>query len=85
MVYVAGEVDVASAPQLRFCLDDLEGAVIVGLAEVTFLGSIGLNTLVSSRKRLLAGGGQLGLRNPQPSVRRILQVANMDDWFDSTR
>jgi anti-sigma B factor antagonist len=80
-IRVAGEVDVATAPQLRECLHNVDGVVVVDLTEVTFLDSTGLNVLVNARKRLLAVGGQLGLRNARAPVQRILQVAGVDDWF----
>jgi anti-anti-sigma factor len=52
---VAGEIDLATAPDLQAALDtalaDDPPAMVVDLLEVTFLGSVGLQLLVSTRQR----------------------------------
>lgn len=82
VVRVAGELDIATAPQLGRYLENLQGVVVVDLSEVTFLDSTGLNMLVNARKRLHALGGQLALRDPHPAVRIVLAIARLEDWFD---
>ena len=53
---VAGEVDLATAPDLQAALDSAVAedppALVVDLLEVTFLGSVGLQLLVSTQQRL---------------------------------
>ena len=53
---VAGEVDLATAPDLQAALDTALAedppALVVDLLEVTFLGSVGLQLLVGTQQRL---------------------------------
>jgi anti-sigma B factor antagonist len=59
VVSVAGEVDLATAPDLQAALDTAltedPAALVVDLSEVTFLGSVGLQLLVSTQQRLRQG------------------------------
>src|SRR5690242_5002820 len=82
LVRVVGEVDLASAPDLRDCLMGLEGAVVVDLADVAFLDSSGLNALIGSKKHLEQTGGSLRLRGGPPHVRNVLEVTGLADWFE---
>ncbi len=63
---VVGEVDVYSAPELRERLSELLSAaepnLIVNLAEVTFLDSTGIGTLVAGLNRAVQFGGSLDAR-----------------------
>jgi anti-sigma B factor antagonist len=61
VVRVGGEIDLASAPELRQCLDQtINGGsrqLVVDLRQVGFMDSVGLGVLVGARRRLLAAGG----------------------------
>jgi len=78
---VAGEVDVVSAGQLREylagALDLRPSALTVDLGGVTFLDSTGLSALVFAHLRAVAEGIPLAVSNPQPQVRRILDITGM--------
>jgi anti-anti-sigma factor len=82
VVHVNGEVDLATAPQLRECLRDLEGDVIVDLIDVSFLDSSGIGVLIAQRKRLAHGDGKLTLRNPNDIVARTLEAVGLCDWIE---
>jgi anti-anti-sigma factor len=82
VVRVAGEVDLATATQLRAAISYLDGIVGVDLSGVTFLDSAGLNALVGAKNGLVDRGGQLKLSGPQPNVRAVLEVAGLIDWFE---
>jgi anti-anti-sigma factor len=82
VLYAAGEIDMTTAPQLRQCLDQLTGNVLVDLTDVTFLESQGMAVLTGVQNRLLDHDSNLRLRNPQGSVRRALQLVGMDAWLD---
>ena len=59
VVWVSGELDIATAPLLRDCLDDFNGQpVTIDFSGVTFLDSSGLAVLIWSalaRRSRLAG------------------------------
>jgi stage II sporulation protein AA (anti-sigma F factor antagonist) len=82
LVRAAGEVDIATAPQLRECIQALAGVVVVDLSGVTFLDSSGINALIGSKNHLSESGGGLRLRGVQPPVRTVLAATGLSDWFE---
>jgi anti-anti-sigma factor len=80
VVAVAGEVDMATAPQLEDCLTDHQDTdVIVDLSRVGFLDSSGINVLVSAYKKLHANGHRLRTANEQDHVVAVIKVCGLDD------
>jgi stage II sporulation protein AA (anti-sigma F factor antagonist) len=51
--------------------------LVVDLAGVPMCDSSGLNIFVQAHRRLSEAGGWLRLANPQPLVRRVLEVTNV--------
>jgi anti-sigma B factor antagonist len=70
-----GEVDIATSPALRTELDACEGAVVLDLAEVTFLDSSGLGAIAATYKRLR---DSFVLRNPRDNVRGAIEAVRME-------
>jgi anti-sigma B factor antagonist len=78
VIAVAGEVDLATAPQLDACLSAYtDRDVTVDLSDVTFLDSSGLSTLVSARRALLDRGHVLRTTGEQDHVRTVLEIAGL--------
>ena len=79
---LAGEIDMASAPELqRACMAAVdEGAkrVVLDTAEVTFIDSTGLGVIIALQKRLRAEGGETFIRSPSSVVRRLIDVTSLD-------
>ena len=76
-----GELDLASAPQLR-----QEGMrlvsggvrqVVLDLGGVDFVDSMGLSVLVGLRKRLTAVGGALRVARPGDQANRVLELTGL--------
>ena len=86
---VRGDVDLATAPELRARLAgavDEFGAVVVDLGEVGFMDSTGLGVLVASHHRAGALGHRLVVARPQRIVKnalRLVQVDSVIDVYDS--
>jgi anti-sigma B factor antagonist len=82
---VRGEVDAASAPLLEEALDgairETAGAFVLDLAAVRFLDSSGLNLLLRARALLGRGDRAIVLVCPPGPVRRVLELAGVDDLF----
>jgi anti-anti-sigma factor len=78
---VAGDVDVISAGQFREylagALDLRPGGLTIDLGGVTFLDSTGLSALVYAHNRAQDEGISLVVTDPQPQVRRLLDVTGM--------
>ena len=81
VVYVQGDVDLASAPELGAQLADAVRhgpRLVIDLAGVTFLDSAGLTAIV----RAYRASGQIAealiLRSPSPALRRLLATTGID-------
>jgi anti-anti-sigma factor len=81
VVALVGEIDVATASEVKSCLERClaEGGVDVSvdLSEVTFLGSPGLSVLLSFKRKLEPPGGHLRLRNPSPNASKVLGISGL--------
>ena len=85
-VAVAGEIDVATAPELERVLNDLEHEVVtVDLSEVTFIDSCGLTVLFDAYTRIRHAGGQFAVHGTQPIVQRSIEVTRLDDMVRDDR
>jgi anti-sigma B factor antagonist len=81
-VVVRGEIDMATAPQLR---DTLLGLVDRGVTRISldcrgldFLDSSGIGVLIAVRKRL-GDDGTLTLEGPQAHVRKVLELTGVSE------
>jgi anti-anti-sigma factor len=81
-IHVAGDVDLASAPQLRDALHgalhDAVGEVVVDVAGLTFLDAAGLGVLAHAHERARSRGDCLVIVHAGPMVRRLLQITGLD-------
>jgi anti-sigma B factor antagonist len=82
VVAVRGEIDMATAPQLWQCLQEaipeVTDRLVVDLAETTFMDSTALNVLVRACKRLRHSEGELVVRAPSKTTRKVLAVSGLD-------
>jgi anti-sigma B factor antagonist len=85
VVGLTGELDLASAPHLRDCLATLaeEGVtqIVLDLTDLDFVDSTGLSVLVMDFQRTRAEGGWTRIRNPTPSVTRVLEITGLASVF----
>ena len=82
---VGGEVDLATAPQLRAKLTDLvedgAGSVVVDLTPVAFMDCTGLQALLAGRKCARARGRSIRLVCPEGQVLRVLRLTGLATVF----
>jgi anti-sigma B factor antagonist len=82
---VQGEIDVATAPQLRERLVEAIGAghthVVLDLSEVGFLDSTGLGVIVGCLKRARANDGEIVLVTEQRSILKVLEITGLNSVF----
>ena len=85
VIAVEGELDLATAPQLKWRLvDALEqgrSCVVVDLAGVTFMDSTALGVLVGVRRSLHVGV-RMGIVCTNPNVLNIFQLSGLDGAFE---
>jgi anti-sigma B factor antagonist len=80
-VAVTGEIDLATAPQLREAVETAFsfGApeVLVDLAGTTFMDSSGLHVLIDAARRAAEQGRTLTIDCPPGNVRRVIDLAGV--------
>jgi anti-sigma B factor antagonist len=84
LVVLHGDVDIATAPELRECLVKLidDGSrIVVDLEAVGFLDSAGLGILVGGLKRARTAGGELELVCTSRDVLKPLEITGLDRVF----
>ena len=86
VVRLQGELDMATAPQLRRVLDAALDArpaeLAVDLQDLTFADSTGIRVLLEASRRAQDAGCSLVLRSPRRSVRKALRLTGMDQLVD---
>jgi anti-sigma B factor antagonist len=83
---VSGDLDLASAPQLKWTLVELleKGSerYVIDLSELTHIDSTGLGVLVGFSRRL-EGRAHMALACIPVTQRRVLEITGLDEAFDS--
>jgi anti-sigma B factor antagonist len=81
LIVVAGELDIASAPELEQTLDqiqpELTKLVVVDLRELEFMDSTGLSIIVRAHQRLADSDCELTLVKGPPQVQRLLDLTGV--------
>lgn len=85
VIAVGGEIDVATAPQLRECLHRViaqgGSTVVIDLLAVTFLDSTALGVLVGALKRCRELGGELHVVVTDPRIMKIFEITGLTNVF----
>ena len=80
-----GELDIATAPELVEMLERLRHfghAVALDLAEVTFMDSTGLTTLMDAYTQAESNGWAFSVRRASPAVTRVFDLAGVRRLLD---
>ncbi len=82
VVVVAGEVDLATVPELRDALSrviaSVPRGVVVDLAAVEFMDASGVGALVGAATEAARTGVRFRLQAPSPPVAKVLNLAQLD-------
>lgn len=83
VVEISGEIDLASAPELRDGLISLVAAgraeIVVDGSGVEFIDASGINVLLDAADAARRAGGHLRLSRPSPSFRRLLDLLELNN------
>lgn len=86
VVAPSGEIDLASAEQLRSGLVSAESnadtSMVIDLRGVAFIDSTGIGELVGCHRRCQDAGVAVAFVVPDGTIRKILHVTGMDTVFD---
>ena len=83
VIRLAGELDVATAPELEAAIEDLLGTdqpdlVVVDAGKLAFADVVGLGLLIEAAERLRPNG-QLQIRDAGRQVVRVLNLLDQSD------
>lgn len=81
LVKLAGPLDIAGAGEIEMpfsVISGKHGKVIVNLADVTFLASIGIRVLVKAARTIGNRKGRLVVFAPTDEARRVLRSTGID-------
>jgi anti-sigma B factor antagonist len=85
VVALTGELDINSSPRLKEALLSLkdQGAIgfVLDMAQLTFVDSTGLGTLVAIWNALGSPPGGIRLVAPTPTVARAIKITALDSVF----
>ena len=81
-VRLAGRLDLEGTQSISdrftFATTGRKAKIIVDLADVTFLASVGIRLLLTSARAQANRGGRLILAAPQVPVRKVIEAAGID-------
>ena len=98
---LVGRLDTDTAPQLDGELNKVLGRkdlkrLVFDLSGLDYLSSAGIRCFVRARKAIEPGGGTVAILNPQPGVRKVLDIvkaipakgifasiAELDEYLDA--
>jgi anti-anti-sigma factor len=98
---LAGRLDSLTAPELDKVLDGILaqpgiGQLVFDLSQLDYISSAGVRCIIRARKAIEPRGGKVAVLNPQPPVRKVLDivkaiphgsifkdVAELDDYLDA--
>jgi anti-sigma B factor antagonist len=80
ILHVVGELDLATCPAVEEAIASAASSsrVIVDLTRCTFLDSSGLRVLMRAQREVGERGGVLELVAADPTIVRVLEIANVD-------
>jgi anti-sigma B factor antagonist len=83
IITVEGEFDLsATAPFWTHVTEALEaqpGSIVIHVRDLTFIDSSGLMALVRARDAAVEAGVAFRVREPSPALRRIAELAGVED------
>jgi anti-sigma B factor antagonist len=86
-VGVSGELDMYTARGLRDAVSTAmrpDLSLIVDLAEVTFIDSVGLATLLSLAEAVREADGEFHLQGPSARVKQFLEITGLTEALPTT-
>jgi anti-sigma B factor antagonist len=83
-IVVHGDIDMAGGPALEAAILQCEEAqrLVIDLADVSFIDSSGLRTLLGASRRARTRGADVVLRSVGPEVIRLLDITGTTSQFE---
>ena len=81
-VALAGEFDLATAPDLRASLDNLDGDIDVDCSDITFMDAACLGVFATLHTRCEEEGAKLVFIDVPPFALRLFEITGLDTHFN---
>jgi len=81
-VQLSGRMDIEGAASIDLKMSALAGSrpiLILDMANVSFMASMGLRTLMLCSKAMASGRRKMAICSSQPNVERVLRSAGLDE------
>jgi anti-sigma B factor antagonist len=81
-VQLSGRMDIEGAASIDLKMNALAGSrpiLILDMADVSFMASMGLRTLMLCGKAMARGRRKMAICSSQPNVERVLRSAGLDE------
>ena len=89
IVAVSGELDVASAGDLKETLAELRDSgcnnVVLDLRGLTFIDSSGLSLLLNTQRAARRAGATFAIVDGSPALARLLEIVGLENHFNRAR
>ncbi len=83
---INGDIDINSSPDIRKTFAELTASyqkkIVINLAEVSYIDSSGLATLVEMLKKIKSYGGRLRLSNLADKVKGLFEITKLEKIFE---
>ena len=78
-IALAGRLDSNTSPELDKVLDEVLAKtgikrIVFEVGQLEYLSSAGVRCFIRARKSIEPGGGRGAILNPQPAVRKVLEI-----------
>jgi anti-sigma B factor antagonist len=83
-IVISGRMDLAGCGEIEMPLSLAGGskkAVVVDLAGVSFMASLGLRSIVLAGKAIQRKGGKIVILSPQPIVEEVIVTSGVDEMI----
>ena len=83
-VILEGRLDVAGAQAVDLKMNVIAGSkpyVLLDMEKVSFLGSMGLRTIVTVARTIKSRGGKAAVLNPDEMVEKVLKTSGVDAYI----
>ena len=81
-ITLSGRLDASQVETARQILDQVTSSCVIDFEQLSYISSAGLGLLFATQKRLMDAGGGLTLKNLNPHIREIFQIAGFDNIFE---
>jgi len=81
-VNLIGKLDSSSSTDAKAVLDKIEDSITIDMADLNFICSAGIGTLVNTYSRLKKKGENVNLVNLNSHIKKVFEVSCLDTILD---